>query len=292
MALAALASRQHGVVSRAQLVELGFSRHAIRRRLETDRLRRLHAGVYAVGHWALTPASRDLAAVFACGPRALLSHRSAGRRHGLIASAGQIEVTAPRGCKPRPGIAVHRTRALGPEDRVTVEGIPVTNVARTLVDLADVLSDRHLAAAVNEAEVRRVFDLAAIDQTLTRLPGRQGRSRLERVLAAYTEPPGYSITDAEALLLRLCEEHGLPRPQRIALAGYELDFYWPDARLAIEVDGGPFHRTRRAFHEDRRRDRRLAALGIQVARVPWLDLSEGAALLAGELTAIRRQRLG
>ena len=291
-ALAALASRQHGVVSRAQLIELGFSRQAILRRLKTDRLRRLHAGVYAVGHWALTPASRDLAAVFACGPRALLSHRAAGRRLGLLRSAGQIEVTAPRGCKARPGITVHRTRVLGPEDRITVDAIPVTSVARTLVDLADVLSDRHLAAAVNEAEVRRVFDLAELDAMLARLPGRRGRSRLERVLAAYTEPLGYSISEAEGLLLRLCEEHALPKPQRIALAGYELDFYWPDARLAIEVDGGPFHRTRRAFHEDRRRDRRLAALGIQVARVPWLDLTDGAAQLVLELNAIRQQRLG
>jgi very-short-patch-repair endonuclease len=280
------------VVSRAQLIELGFSRQAILRRLESNRLRRLHAGVYAVGHWALTPASRDLAAVFACGLDALLSHRAAGRRLGLLRSAGQIEVTAPRGCKPKPGITVHRTRLIHPDDRASVDGIPVTSPARTLLDLADVLSDRHLAAAVNEAEVQRVFDLAALDATLERLPGRTGRHRLERVLAAYTEPPGYSITDAEALLLRLCSEHGLPKPQRIALAGYELDFYWPDARLAIEVDGGAFHRTRRAFHEDRRRDRRLAALGIQVARVPWLDLTDGAAHLAVELEAIRRERLG
>jgi very-short-patch-repair endonuclease len=291
-ALAALASRQYGVVSRAQLLELGFTRQAIRRRLETDRLRRLHAGTYAVGHWALTSASRDLAAVFACGPRALLSHRAAGRRLGLLRSAGQIEVTAPRGCKPKPGITVHRTRLIHPDDRASIDGIPVTSTARTLLDLADVLSDRHLAAAVNEAEVRRLFDLAAIEQALQRLPGRQGRPRLERVLAAYTEPLGYSITEAERLLLRLCCEQGLPQPQRVVVAGYELDFYWSDARLAIEVDGGQFHRTRRAFHEDRRRDRRLAALGIQVARVPWLDLTDGAARLAFELNAIRRQRLG
>jgi very-short-patch-repair endonuclease len=291
MALAALASRQHGVVSRAQLIELGFSRQAILRRLETDRLRRLHAGVYAVGHWALTPASRDLAAVLACGPQALLSHRAAGRRLGLLRGGGRIEVTAPRGCKPKPGLTVHRTRLIHPDDRTSLDGIPLTSVARTLVDLAEVLTDRHLAAAVNEAEVRRMFDLAAIEQTLKRLPGRRGSSRLARALAAYTEPLGYTTTEGERLLLSLCEERGLPKPQRIALAGYELDFYWPDARLAIEVDGGPFHRTRRAFHEDRRRDRRLAALGIQVARVPWLDLTEGAARLAGELKAIRRQRL-
>lgn len=290
-ALAALASRQYGVVSRVQLIELGVSRHGIRRRLDSDRLRRLHPGVYAVGHWALTQASRDLAAVLACGPRALLSHRAAGRRLGLLRGARPIEVTAPRGCKPKLGIVIHRTRLIHPDDRTEVDGIPLTSPARTLIDLADVLSDRHLAAAVNEAEVQQTFDLKAIEATLARLPGRRGASRLKRVLAAYTEPLGYSTTEAERLFLRLCKEHALPQPQRIAVLGYELDFYWADARLAIEVDGRAFHRTRRAFHEDRRRDRRLAAAGIQVARVAWRDLTRGAADLAAELDAIRCQRL-
>jgi very-short-patch-repair endonuclease len=285
-----LASRQHGVVSRVQLVELGFGRQAIARRLAQKRLRRLHPGVYAVGHWALTPESRDLAAVFACGPEALLSHRAAGRRHGLLRDT-RIEVTAPRGCKAKPGIVVHRSRLVHPDDVTLVDHIPTTSMARTVVDLADVLNDRRLAAAVNEAEVRRVFDLQAVWRTLDRLPGRRGRARLLRVLAAYTEPLPYSVTEAERRFLTLCERPRLPRPQRISVAGYELDFYWPDARLAIEVDGGAFHRTRRAFHEDRRRDRRLAAEGIQVARVPWLDLTSGADALAAELRAIRRARM-
>jgi very-short-patch-repair endonuclease len=285
-----LASRQYGVVSRAQLLGLGLNREAIRWRVRAQRLHRLHAGVYAVGHWALTSASHDLAAVFACGPRALLSHRAAGRRLRLLSGGGPIEVTAPRGCKAKPGIAIHRTRQVHLDDRATEDGIPVTSVARTLVDLADVLSDRRLAAAVNEAEVQRRFDLTAIEQTLARLPGRRGRPRLERVLAAYTDTPGYTTTRAEDVFLRLCNDHGLPKPQRIAMGGYELDFYWPDARLAIEVDGGAFHRTRRAFHEDRRRDRRLAGLGIQVARVPWRDLTEGELALVEELKAIRALR--
>jgi very-short-patch-repair endonuclease len=281
------------VVSQAQLLGLGFNREAIRRRVQADRLHRLHAGVYAVGHWALTSRSRDLAAVLAYGPRALLSHRAAGRVQQLLsASAGLIDVTAPRGCKPKPGITVHRTRLIHPDDRSLVDGLPVTSVARTLVDLADVLNERRLAAAVNEAEVRRVFDLRAIEKTLSRLPGRRGQYRLKRVLAAYTEAPGYTTNEAEQLFLRLCSHHGLPNPQRIVTAGYELDFYWPDTRLAIEIDGGAFHRTRQAFHEDRRRDRRLAGLGIQVARVPWRDLTDGELELVAELKAIRARRRG
>jgi very-short-patch-repair endonuclease len=209
----------------------------------------------------------------------------------LLRRSGPVEVTTTRGCKPKLGLVVHRTRLIHPDDRTEVQGIPTTGPARTLVDLADVLSDRHLAAAVNEAEVLRVFDRTAVEATLERLSGRAGRHRLKRVLAAYTEPLGYSTTKAERLLLRLCHDHGLPRPQRVTMLGYELDFYWADARLAIEVDGARFHRTRRAFHEDRRRDRRLAATGIQVARVAWMDLTNGAADVAAELSAIRRQRL-
>ena len=288
--MAALASRQYGVVSGTQLTELGFGRQAVARRVGAERLRRLYPGVYAVGHWSLTPESRDLAAVLACGPGALLSHRAAGRRHALVRDR-RVEVTARRGVKPKPGVVVHTTRLVHPDDATLVDGIPTTSVARTLVDLADVLSDRHLAGAVNEAEVRRVFDLRAVMRTLDRLPGRRGRARMLRVLAAYTEPLPYSTTEAERRFLTLCERNGLPKPQRISVAGYELDFYWPDTRLAIEVDGGAFHRTRRAFHEDRRRDRRLAAEGIQVARVPWLDLTGGVDALVAELRAIRRARL-
>jgi very-short-patch-repair endonuclease len=245
-----------------------------------------------VGHWALTPASHDLAAVLACGPQALLSHRAAGARWAMLKrGAGLVEVTAPRSCKPKPGIAVHNTRAIHPDDRTTVDGIPITSVARTIVDLAEVLTDRRLTAVVNEAEVLRLFDLRAIEEAMERLPGRHGRRRLERVLASYTESPGYSTSEAERLLLRLCKDHGLPQPSRVFVAGYELDFYWADTRLAVEVDGRAFHGTRRAFEDDRRRDRRLAAVGIQVSRVTWRDLTVSAPRLAGELNAIRRARL-
>jgi very-short-patch-repair endonuclease len=209
----------------------------------------------------------------------------------LRRGTGLVEVTAPRGCKPKPGISVHNTRAIHPNDRKTVDGIPITSVARTIVDLAEVLTDRRLAAVVNETEVLRLFDLRAIEEAMERLPGRHGQQRVERVLASYTESPGYSTSEAERLLVRLFKEHGLPQPSRISIAGYELDFYWADARLAVEVDGRAFHGTRRAFEEDRRRDRQLAAMGIQVARVTWRDLSVSAPKLAGELNAIRRTRL-
>ena len=291
-AIGALAERQHGIVSLGQLLALGLTRRAIAGRSRPGRLIPLHRGVYAVGHAALTARSRDTAAVLACGPGALLSHRSAAHSWALLpSSSARIEVTASRGCKPKPGIAIHRSRLIHPDDRAIVNGIPTTSVARTLVDLAEVVSERRLGDAVNEAEVRRLFDLGSVEATLARLPGRKGRHRLRRVLAAYRPDPSFTRSRAERLFLRLCADHALPRPSTcLSLAGHEVDAYWPDARLAIEFDSHAFHRTTRAFHEDRRRDRRLATLGIQVSRVTWPDLQEPARL-AAELRAIRSERL-
>jgi hypothetical protein len=291
-ALAALAGRQHGVVSTVQLRELGFTKHAVRRRVESKRLQRLYPGVYAVGHLGLTVDSRRLAAVMACGPEALLSYRAAGSIQGLLPSSPQFDVTVPHPRKPKEGIVIHRSRLIHPEDRASVRGIPVTSVARTLADLADVLSEERLAKAVHEAEVQRKFDLKAIERTLARLPGRTGRHRLRRVLVAYKPDPHFTRSGAERRFVAFCERHGLPMPEvNTWVHGHEIDAYWPDATLAVEIDGGQVHHTRRAFHEDRARDRHLATFGIQVARVTEPDFDDEARL-ASELRTVRRLRSG
>lgn len=262
------------MVSVAQLAALGVTKDVVGRWVVSERLYRLHRGVYAVGHQALTRNARFLAAVYACGPGALLSHRCAGAVEGLIASSPTlVDVTTPRGRKPRAGIALHCSRSIHEDDRTILDGIPVTSIARTLVDLADVLSEQRLAKALHRAEVLRVFDLTKVEEALARVPGRKGRHRLRRVLAAYQPEPHFLRSKAERKLKQLCERHHLPQPQfNVNLAGYELDVYWPEARLALEFDGAETHLTRHAFHEDRRRDRALATEGIQVARVTWPDL--------------------
>jgi len=266
-AVAELASRQHGVVSVAQLQSVEVDRQRITRWLADGRLHRLHRGVYAVGHLALTTRSRELAAVLACGPHALLSHRSAGAAHGFIRHRNRIEITAPRSRAGAASFLLHRSRRIDPQDRTRIGAIPTTSVARTLVDLCDVLTEQQLARAINEAEVHRVFDLEAIEEVLERLPGRTGRHGLHRVLARYAPAPTPLRSEAERRFRRLCADHGLPPPQNgIATGGYELDFFWSHARLAIEVDGAAFHHTVKAFHADRRRDRELAVQGIQVIR--------------------------
>jgi very-short-patch-repair endonuclease len=282
-----LAGAQHGVVSGTQLIEAGLTREGVRRRVEAKRLHRLHRGVYAVGHQSLTWRSRLIAAVYACGSTAVASHRAAGALHGLLSSQ-RIEVSAPRGCKPKPGIAIHRPRPIGAEDRTDVDGIPVTTVARTLVDLADVLDGERLAKAVHQAEILRVFDLQALEAAERRAGKRQGRHRLARVLAAYQPEPQFLRSEAERMLKRLCEYHSLPQPQfNVWIESHEVDAYWPKANLALEVDGAATHRTGWAFREDRRRDRALAREGIQVVRATWRDLHDG---LADELEEILARR--
>jgi very-short-patch-repair endonuclease len=289
-ALAALAGRQHGVVSWAQLARLGITKDAVRRRVRSGRLLHVRDGVFAVGHLGLTADSRRLAAVLACGPRALLSHRAAAELWRLLPASAQPEVTVPRGGRRREGIVLHHSRAITREDRAVLRAIPVTTVARTLVDLADVVTEARLAKAVHEAEVQRVFDLEAIECVLERVPGRRGRHRLRRVLVAYRPDPHFTRSRAERRFLALCERHGLPTPQtNLWIGDHEVDAYWPDADLVVEVDGGQSHHTRRAFQEDRSRDRHLATLGIQVARVTWADLDDDARL-ARELRAIRQGR--
>jgi very-short-patch-repair endonuclease len=277
-------------VCAAPLGAAGLTKDGIQRRLKSGRLHRLHRGVYAVGHVALTQRSWELAAVLACGPDAVLSHRSAGRLWGLVRSAPAIEVTAPRSREARAGLVLHRSRRLDPDDRATRNAIPVTSVARTLVDLAEVLSTPRLADAVHEAEVQRTFDLQRVRETLSRLPGRAGEPRLRRVLATY-DVPGITRSEAERRFLRLCAIHGLPRPEaNVSIAGHQVDFLWRAAALAVEVDGAAAHHTRRAFERDRRRDRTLATHGIHVVRVTWRDLTHRPRALAEQLAAILSRR--
>jgi len=206
-------------------------------------------------------------------------------------SSSQIEVTAPRSRVAHNAIILHRPRELHPHDRALLDAIPVTSVARTIVDLADVLSERRLADAVHEAEVLRLFDLEGVEQTLARVGGRRGRHRLRRVLADWIDDPTFTRNKAERRLLQLSRTHHLPTPQvNVWIAGHEVDFFWPQADVAVEFDGAATHYTRRAFHRDRERDRQLATQGIHVVRVTSRDLDGDGAALARELTAILARR--
>ncbi len=278
-------------MKRKQVRAAGLTKRAIERRIEAGWLVPQHDGVYAVGHTALTHYSHLIAAVFACGEEALLSHRAAGWLWRILRGTQPIEVTAPRGRKPHKGFILHRSRLIHDEDRALIDNIPVTSLARTLVDLADVLTEERLADAVHEAEIRGLFDLKKVERGLARLPGRKGRHKLRRVLAAYRDVQPFTRSRGERLVLEICEAHGLPKPRvNTWIGAHEVDFFWPAANLALEFDGGAVHRTTKAFYEDRKRDRFLAAQGIHVVRATDRDEPSALAAELKQILAVRRHR--
>ena len=272
--VAELAARQHGVVSFRQLRALGMSESAIQRWLAIGRLHRLHKGVYAVGHTILSRHGRWMAAVLACGPGAVLSHYDAAALMDLRrAGSGRIHVTAPRSRHPHEGIALHRPRRLHPEDVTTVNGIPATALARTLLDLAALLTREQLERMVEQTELRKLFDLRAMDRVLVRNPRGKGRRNLSAVIADLRPFIPMTRSELERAFLKLCRAAGLPEPaMNVWLLGYEVDALFADHRIVVELDGGDYHGTTAARRRDPIRDARLQAAGYRIVRVHerWL----------------------
>jgi hypothetical protein len=285
VAVAELAVRQHGVMSRRQLVDAGLSLSAIDRRVRDGRLIRLHHGVYAVAHTALRPVAYGLAAVLACGPDSALSHRSAGGGWELAYSVrARHEVTAPRGGGRRLAtIDVYRHR-LHPDEVTVLDGVPITTVARTLLDLAAIQSPTPLAKAIERAELLGLLDLRAIDAVLDRAGRRRGTGPLRAALQRYRPEPHFTRSELERIALAFTREHGLPAPDvNTSVLGEELDLFWPAPRVNVECDGWATHRTRTAYERDRNRDRRLQAAGIRVVRVTPTQLRTQRAEVAKDL---------
>jgi very-short-patch-repair endonuclease len=285
--IARLAERQHGVVAHRQLVELGLDRSAVGRWASAGHLIQVHVGVYAVGHGRLSRNARWMAAVLACGSGALLSHSSAAALWGIRVTAGSlIDVSATRSRHRRPGITLHRPRRLHAEDRATRNGIPVTSIARTLLDLAAVVRPRQLARAIDEADRLGVLDVRATERSISRTNGHRGRGLLRRALLVNRGPQAVTRSELERRFLSLCREAGLPRPQvNIAIEGVEVDVAWPARRLVVELDGYEFHRTRARFEEDRSRDGELLVAGYRVLRITHRRLESDA---PGVVAAVRR----
>jgi hypothetical protein len=268
---------------------------AVHQRAEAGRLHRLHQGVYAVGHTRLVREGRWLAAVLACGPEALLSHRSAAALWGLRPdSRSRIDVTAP-GRRGRAPVAIdaHRHGSLRPDDRAVVRDIPCTSVARTLLDLAAVVPQRDLRNAIAQAEVIRAFDLSAVEAVIRRNARRRGVARLRRAVADHDPRLERSRHELERRFLDLCERAGLPPPEvnaPLSLDGtrIEADFLWRDAGLVVETDGRRYHGTAAAFERDRRRDQLLVLHGWRVIRCTWRQVT----VSPFELTRTLRTLLG
>jgi hypothetical protein len=273
--IAQLAARQHGVVAWWQLRAAGITRGELEVRIATGRLHRLHQGVYAVGHTALTREGRRLAAVLASGPAAVLSHRSAAEHWLMLPPTGRaFHVTVPglSGRARRPGLRVHHADV----ERVVHAGVPVTTVARTILDVAATEPATVLARCIQGAEHERLFDLAALEPLMT--PGRRGVGALRRAIEAWSDAPTRS--ELERAFLELCLRHGIPRPLVNAqIEGFEVDFAWRAQRLIVETDGS-WHATRRALESDRDRDLVHALAGYRTLRFTWRQVTRDSARVA------------
>ena len=282
-ALAELALAQHGPFGLDQLRALGLTGAAVRYRAATGRLHRIHQGVYSlVPRELLKWEGLYMAAVLACGPGAVVSHRSAARLHGLRSDGyTKVEVTVPkRSARTHPGVGVHRSTTLTDEDVTVVNNIPATTVARTLFDLAELITARQLERAFDQAEILEALDARAINDQLARNSMRRGATAIRRVLTEHYIGSTPTENDFEEALLALTRSLGLPDPtaQFYIDPGdgdppIKADFAWPDRKIVVETDGHRTHRTRQAFENDRRRDQRLTAAGWTVVRTTWRQLT-------------------
>jgi very-short-patch-repair endonuclease len=271
-----LIERQHGVIARRQLLMLGVGPNAISRRVSSGRLHVLWRGVYAAGRPTVTVRGWWMAAVLACGNRAVLSHASAGALWGMLVmntgnqglkprrSLVHISIPADRVCR-RGGIRVHRRGALAACDLTRREGIPVTSPRQTLIDLATLLQPSQLEAAVNAADRLDLIDPELLRVAVQERSGMDGAGALRKVL----DRRSFGLTDSELerRFLRLVVRSRLPAPKTQQIVeGFRVDFFWPESRLVVETDGLRYHRTPGQQAKDRRRDQVLVASGLTVLR--------------------------
>jgi very-short-patch-repair endonuclease len=277
------------VVGRQQLLRLGFSRREIDGAVTRGALIPIHRGVYAVGHRRLSAKGVWTAAVLACGPEAVLSHRPALALHDLRpVPGGAVDVTVPgRTRKGQRGIRVHNVRTLHADDRDEIDCIPITEIHRALLDYAEIASRQQLRYAIDAGLRREVLDQWKFDALFARSHGRHGLKPLLTTLDEIRGPALWTDSELERAFLALIRAAGLQEPltQQI-LEGERVDFFWPHARLVVEVDGYEFHKSRAQFEADRRRDAKLMIAGYRVLRVTQQRIQFGSAALLSELIAL------
>jgi hypothetical protein len=283
-AAAALADRQHGLITRLQALAIDFDPDRLQRRLDRGRWVSVHDGVYRVGGAPESVEQRRLAAVLAVGPVAAASHRAAAELHGLwTASPPTIEITTTRDQSPElDGVVVHRLADLHPRWITAVDGVPCTTVARTLVDLGAVMPESVVARCLDRALGRSLVTVSAVESARRAVArqGRRGAGVIRRVLVPHLacEPVAGVF---EARMARLLAQQELPP----AVPEYEVwtdsgafvarvDFAYPELRLAIEVDGFAAHSSVDAFRRDRTRQNALVAAGWTVLRFTWTEVDD------------------
>ena len=271
--VARIAQRDRGVVSIDELRTCGLSDDAVAKLVEAGWLHPVHRGVYAVGHPNLTLEGRFMAAVKACGPVAVLSHVAAAVLWGLLTwdhRAVEVTVTT-KGTRLHEGVRTHRTGRLEEVDQTRLQGIPITCVARTIIDCAAVLGPDQLRRMVREAQARRLVTIGELAEILIRLGPRRGSRRLALLISTGPAPTRSELEDA---VLDLLLHGGLAHPDvnvPLEIKGRRVvpDFRWPAQRLVVEADGAAWHDRRLAREDDAERQAILEAHGERVLRVTW-----------------------
>jgi very-short-patch-repair endonuclease len=283
--VATVAGRQSGVITRAQLVECGLGNATISRWVEVGHLHRIHQGVYSVGHRALSVHGQLVAALFYAGHGAVLSHTTAAWWWRLIAARPrQIDVSIPGHKRSVAEIRIHR--GVGAEC-VRHRGLPVTTVARTLLDFASVASKQALRRAVSEADYLRLLDIEAIDAVLG--PGRPGSMALRVALERHRPQYARALSVLEQRFLELCELSGLPLPEvNVMVGGLMVDMLWREPRVIVELDGHAAHAGSAAMERDHSRDLALRAGGFVVLRYTWRQITRHSTDVLADLRSALR----
>jgi hypothetical protein len=283
--VAAVADRQHGNVTRLQLIRLGFTARMIDRRVALGRLHIVHRGVYAVGRPPKTALEWAAAAVLACGERAALSHHSALALWGLAEwKWSAIHVTVPGDRRPK-GIKVHRSSGITSRDFRTHAGIRMTSPARAILDCAPTLTDKQLNRAVNDGRRRVGLRPSHLADIIDRFPYHPGAKKLIRFTHVKGGP---TRSDWEDFFPDWCAQHKLPPPLMNAIvAGHEVDALFPAEKVIVELDSWEFHRDRSSFESDRDRDADTLAARHVTVRMTWARMT---AREAGRLHRILEQR--
>jgi hypothetical protein len=288
-----IAARQHGSISHAQLVSVGLSQTEINGRVAAGWLHRRHLGVFAVGHPGLTARGRWAAATLAGGDGAVLSHRSAAALWDIGRDGEVPSITVP-GTKrrPRAGLEVHAGRLRG-DETVRFDGIRVTSVGRTLLDLAETLTVTQLVPIIDNATNARHLGRTTLPSVIQAAKGRRGLKTLKRALLVTRPQDVLTRSELERRALRLIQGTGLPAPEvNQRLHGLEVDLLWRDHGLVVELDSRQHHGTDIALDRDTRRAGDLMAHGWLVGRCTWRQVVNDPGWVSSRLAAWLRTRRG
>jgi very-short-patch-repair endonuclease len=294
--VAAIAARQAGTFTRSQVLGVGGTDRMIRRRRDARQWTSRIQGVYELTQYPETWL-RDLwVACLAPGSGAVVSFQAAAVLHGLATfRASPVVVTVPHADARLTTLGtVHQSRRLYEEHVTHLDGLAITTIARTVIDLAAVYRITRVELALDSALAARKCTIDDITTTFDDLAsrGRRGIGTIRSLLS--TRQPGYVApsTMAEALLLRALRRGGLPRPTlQFPHPGAEIvgfvDAAYPSERLLLEVDGRRWHTRERDFTRDRARDIAATIAGYRTLRFTWADVSERPTWVADQVRAAR-----